>query len=66
MSNFTILGSAGPLQVGYGPEKVWVAGAFLSPADARLLAELASEAADKSETDEEPGTEHPAEPGLFL
>ena len=67
MSSFIILGSAGPLQVGHAPGKVWVAGAFLSPGDARTLARLTCEAAERAEVEEEPGTEHPAtEPGLFL
>ena len=66
MTSFVILGSAGPLQVGYGPGKVWVAGAFLSVEDAHRLAALTSEAADRADAEEEPGTEHPAEPGLFL
>ena len=65
MSSFTILGSAGPLQVGHAPGKVWVAGAFLSVADARELARLAGEAADAADS-EEPAPEHPATLGMFL
>lgn len=67
MSRFVILGSAGPLQVGHAPGKVWVGGAFLSPADARRLVELAGRAADAADAEQsEPELEHPAEPGLFL
>jgi hypothetical protein len=64
---FTILGSAGPLQVGHAPGKVWVGGAFLSVGDARRLAELAGRAADAAEAEEgEEPAEHPVEPGQFL
>jgi hypothetical protein len=67
MSAFTILGSAGPLQVGHAPGKVWVGGAFLSVADARRLAELTGQAADAADAEAgEPEPEHPANPGLFL
>ncbi len=63
MSSFTVLGTAGPFQVGYAPGKVWVGGAFLSPEDARRLSELTGQAADAADAEE--GAEHPATPGLF-
>jgi hypothetical protein len=67
VSSFTVLGAAGPLQVGYAPGKVWVAGAFLSVAGARELARLTDLAADAADADPgEPAPEHPATPGLFL
>jgi hypothetical protein len=65
MSSFTILGSAGPLQVGHAPGKVWVAGAFLSPDDADRLGDLVRKATAAARA-EEPDSEHPANPGLFL
>jgi hypothetical protein len=61
----TVIGTAGPLQVGYVPGKVWVCGAFLTPDEARDHARYTEQAAglaDGGEGAEDMGTEQ----GKFL